>query len=258
MTSQRLLGKVVLITGIAGGMGRETALLFAREGATVIGCDVNEAGCRETEEMVRAEGNSIEFTAPVDLTSQEQVKSWVEGALFRHGRLDVLYNNASLPKFAPFEVMSQSAYQFTMTNELDLVWLACQTAWPYLVASKGNIVNIGSGAGLLGSRTLPQAAHAAAKGAVLALTRQLAAEGMSVGVRVNSVSPGVMATPPIQRMYDELGANSPVASIVERTITQAPGDPRAVAFAGLYLASDDAAWVTGINLVVDGGASAVM
>lgn len=258
MTTGRLANKVALITGIAGGMGRETALLFASEGAIVVGCDINEEGSRETVELARAAGDVIECAAPIDLSESEQVKDWIEEAAQRHGRIDVLYNNASLPKFAPFEIMSADDYQFTITNELDLVWLACQTAWPHLVASGGNIVNIGSGAGLLGARTLPQAAHAAAKGAVLALTRQLAAEGVAVGVRVNSVSPGVMATPPIQRMYEELGAQSPVASIVERTITRSPGDPRAVALAGLYLASDEAAWVTGANLVVDGGASAFM
>jgi NAD(P)-dependent dehydrogenase (short-subunit alcohol dehydrogenase family) len=119
-------------------------------------------------------------------------------------------------------------------------------------------VNIGSGAGLAGVRTLPQAAHAAAKGAVLALTRQLAAEGIAVGIRVNSVSPGVMATPPVLAMYNEMGAGAPVAPVVERTITGRPGDPLAVAYAGLYLASEEAAWGTGTNIVVDGGASAIM
>jgi meso-butanediol dehydrogenase / (S,S)-butanediol dehydrogenase / diacetyl reductase len=92
----------------------------------------------------------------------------------------------------------------------------------------------------------------------MALTRQLAAEGIAVGIRVNSVSPGVMGTPPILAMYETLGTNAPVASIVERTITGKPGDPIAVAYAGLYLASDEAAWVTGTDLVVDGGANTIM
>lgn len=92
----------------------------------------------------------------------------------------------------------------------------------------------------------------------MALTRQLAAEGIAVGIRVNSVSPGVMNTPPIQAMYAALGGHTPVDPIVERTITGKPGDPIAVAYAGLYLASDEANWVTGTDLVVDGGASAIM
>ena len=124
-----------------------------------------------------------------------------------HGRIDVLYNNASLPRFAPFAEMSDEDYLFTIQNELHLVWRACQIAWPHLAAIGGAIVNIGSGAGIQGVRALPQAAHAAAKGAVIALTRQLAAEGIAVGVRVNSVSPGVMAHPAGAR--DVRGARRP-------------------------------------------------
>ena len=138
------------------------------------------------------------------------------------------------------------------------MWRACQAAWPHLAASEGSIVNIGSVAGLQGVRTLPQAAHAAAKGAVIALTRQLAAEGVAEGIRVNCVSPGVMATPPVLAMFEEFGEQAPVVPVIERTIDGRPGDPLAVAYAGLYLASDEAQWVTGTNLVVDGGASAIM
>lgn len=254
----RMHDKVVLLTGIGSGMGRVTAQLLGREGATVVGCDLLPDGCEETVRLVRAAGGAIDAAAPVDLTQRSEVQAWVDGAVSRHGRIDVLYNNASMPRFAPFAEQSDADYRFTIENELDLVWIASQVVWPHLVTSHGCIVNIASGAGLAGARQLPQAAHAAAKGAVLALTRQLAAEGMAVGVRVNAVSPGVMGTPPIIAMYEAMGADAPVASIVERTITGAPGDPMSVAYAGLYLASDEAAWVTGTNLVVDGGASAVM
>lgn len=256
--SGRLEGKVVLLTGIGSGMGRVTAQLLAREGATVVGCDLNPKGAAETVRLVEAEGGIIDSSAPVDLSKRSDVATWIEGAVGKHGRIDVLYNNASMPKFAPFAEQSDEDYLFTIDNELHLVWRACQLAWPHLAKVGGAIVNIGSGAGLEGVRTLPQAAHAAAKGAVMALTRQLAAEGIAVGIRVNSVSPGVMGTPPVLAMYEEMGANAPVATVVERTITGKPGDPIAVAYAGLYLASDEAAWVTGINIVVDGGASTIM
>lgn len=256
--SKRLKGKVVLLTGIGSGMGRETARLFASEGAIVVGCDINSKTAAETAALVEADGYSMDVAAPVDLGNREEVARWIADAASKHGRIDVLYNNASLPRFAPFAVQSDDDYVFTIQNELDLVWRACQLAWPHLVKSCGAIVNIGSGAGTQGARTLPQAAHAAAKGAVLALTRQLAAEGIAVGVRVNSVSPGVMNTPPVQAMYRELGEKAPVAPIVERTLTGKPGDPIAVAWAGLYLASDEAKWVTGINIPVDGGASSIM
>jgi len=235
-----------------------TARLFAREGATVVGCDIDAGGAAATVRLVEADGGLIESSAPVDLSSRENIDRWIGDAVKRYGRIDVLYNNASMPKFAPFAQMSGEDYRFTVQHELDLVWHACQSAWPHLAAVGGAIVNIGSGAGILGARALPQAAHAAAKGAVIALTRQLAAEGVAVGVRVNCVSPGVMATPPVLAMFEEFGENAPVAPIVERTIDGKPGDPIAVAFAGLYLASDEAKWVTGSHLVVDGGASAIM
>jgi meso-butanediol dehydrogenase/(S,S)-butanediol dehydrogenase/diacetyl reductase len=256
--SGRLEGKVVLLTGTGSGMGRVTARLMAREGAAVVGCDLDPDGAAETARLVEADGGAIDSSAPVDLGRRSDVEAWVEAAVARHGRIDVLYNNASMPRFAPFAEQSDEDYLFTIDNELHLVWRACQVAWPLLAEVGGAIVNIGSGAGLAGVRTLPQAAHAAAKGAVLALTRQLAAEGIAVGIRVNSVSPGVMATPPVLAMYEQMGADAPVAPVVERTITARPGDPMAVAYAGLYLASDEAAWVTGANIVVDGGASAIM
>jgi NAD(P)-dependent dehydrogenase (short-subunit alcohol dehydrogenase family) len=256
--SGRLEGKVVLLTGTGGGMGRVTARLMAREGASVVGCDLDPEGAAETARLVEADGGDLDSSAPVDLGDRADVEAWIDGAVARHGRIDVLYNNASLPRFAPFAEQSDDDYLFTIDNELHLVWRACQVAWPHLAKVRGTIVNIGSGAGLAGVRTLPQAAHAAAKGAVLALTRQLAAEGIAVGIRVNSVSPGVMATPPVLAMYEAMGAGAPVAPVVERTITGRPGDPLAVAYAGLYLASDEAAWVTGTNIVVDGGASAIM
>ncbi|MCK6212128.1 SDR family oxidoreductase [Georgenia sp. EYE_87] len=258
MAQGRLAGKVVLLTGTAGGMGRVTAQLFASEGAVVVGCDVDVEGAAETVRLVEAAGGVIDSSAPVDLGRHEDVERWITEATEKHGRIDVLYNNASMPRFGPFASQSDEDYLFTVDNELHLVWRACHLAWPHLAKVRGAIVNIGSVAGIQGARALPQAAHAAAKGAVLALTRQLAAEGVADGIRVNSVSPGVMGTPPILAMYEALGKNAPVAPIVERTITGKPGDPIAVAYAGLYLASDEAAWVTGTNIVVDGGAHAYM
>lgn len=258
MTGGRLEGKVVLLTGIGGGMGRVTARLFASEGAVVVGCDLNPENAAETVRIVESEGGKIESTAPVDLSDRVDIDNWIDDAVSRHGKIDVLYNNASLPRFAPFAEMTDEDYLFTIQNEQHLVWRATQAAWPHLVTSGGAVVNIGSGAGFQGVRSLPQAAHAAAKGAVLGLTRQLAAEGIAVGVRVNCVSPGVMATPPVLSMFAEYGDDAPVAPIVARTINGKPGDPLAVAYAGLYLASDEAKWVTGSHLVVDGGASATM
>ncbi len=258
MARGRMAGKVVLLTGIGSGLGRTTAQILAREGAIVVGCGRNPQGVADTVKLVEAEGGTIEGHAPVNLSDRASVEAWVSTTVRKHGKIDVLYNNASQPRFAPFGEQSEEDYLYTIDNELNLVWYACQLAWPHLAKSRGAIVNIGSVAGMLGARALPQAAHAAAKGAVLALTRQLAAEGVAVGIRVNSVCPGVMATPPVLGMLEELGENSPVAPILERTIDGCPGEPSAVAYAGLYFASDEAKWVTGSNIVVDGGAHAYM
>lgn len=258
MSEPRLKDKVILLTGIAGGMGRVTARLFAQHGAIVVGTDLHLEGAKETQRLVESDGYRMDIAAPVDLADREQVTAWINGAVERHGRIDVLYNNASSPKFAPFDVMTDEDFRFTMVNEFDIVWIASQVAWPHLAASKGAIVNIGSVAALLGVRSLPETAHSATKGAVIAFTKQLAAEGVALGIRANCICPGVMGTPPVAAMYDELGENSPVQSIVERTITGKPGDPLAVAYAGLYLSSDESSWVTGSTLIVDGGASAII
>ncbi len=174
------------------------------------------------------------------------------------GRIDVRYNNASKPKFAPFAQMGGEDYRFTMQNELDLVCHACQAPWPQLAKIGGAIVNIGSFTGIQGARALPQAAHAAAKGVVIALTRQLTAEGVAVGVRVNCASPVVMAIPPVLVMFEQCGENAPVAPVLKRTIDGKPGDPLAVTYAGLHRASDETKWVTGSHHVADDGAHAVM
>lgn len=170
----------------------------------------------------------------------------------------MLYNNASPPPFAPFAVQNSKDYLFTVRDELDLVRRTSQVASPHLVASRGVTVHIDSGSCIRGARARPQPAHAAAKGAVLALRRQFAAEGIAIGLDVNAVRPGVMDTPPVQTMYRAMIDQALVAAIVERTTTGRPGDPIKGTYAGLYLASDETKWVTGINIIEDAGASAVM
>ncbi|MER5918225.1 SDR family oxidoreductase [Streptomyces sp. NPDC001982] len=255
----RLEGKTALISGTAGGQGRSAAVIFAREGARVFGADLDAEGNAETAALLAAEGLAMTATGPVDLADPEQVTAWVNGAVAESGRIDVLYNNAGLPRFAPFAEMEVADYHFTMRNELDVVWLSCRTAWRHLVAGGGgSIVNVGSIAALTGSRGLPQAAHAAAKGAVLALTRQLAAEGGPYGIRVNSVSPGVIATPTVQAQIDSLGDRAPFNGMIAQAYDRKPGLPSDPVRAALFLASDDARWVSGTNLVVDGGATVVI
>jgi meso-butanediol dehydrogenase/(S,S)-butanediol dehydrogenase/diacetyl reductase len=152
--------------------------------------------------------------------------------------------------------MPDEDWSFTLRNELDLVWHSCQAAWPHLIEGGGAIVNVASLAGLVGSRDLPQGAHAATKGAVIALTRQLAAEGAAHGVRANCISPGVVRGPAADPLL-ALGDDGPLAGMVNATAFGKAGEPEDVVHAAVFLASDEAAFVNGANLVVDGGASAI-
>jgi meso-butanediol dehydrogenase/(S,S)-butanediol dehydrogenase/diacetyl reductase len=254
----RLQDKVALITGVASGQGRAAALLFAREGALVVGCDVDAGGAQATLELAREEGQALTAMAPVDLADVERAHAWVQEAAAAHGRIDILYNNASKPEFAPFPEMTLEAYRFTVANEIDLVWHVCQAAWPHLRESGGVILNTASIAGIIGTRDLMQSAHVLTKGAIISFTRQLAAEGAAHGIRANSVSPGVIASPPVQAQLDLLGNEAPMMSMIRTTAGGAAGQPQDIAYAALYLVSDEARFVTGENLVVDGGATVLL
>ncbi|HEY7206734.1 MAG TPA: SDR family NAD(P)-dependent oxidoreductase [Gaiellaceae bacterium] len=254
----RLDGKVALISGTAGGIGRAAAVLFAREGATVVGCDLNVDGALETVELVReAGGVTMTSAQPVDAADEPAVRDWIDGAAAAHGGIDVLYNNAGLTRFAPVEDVAREDWAFTLRNEVDVVFLACKHVWRHLRArGGGSVVNVGSTAGLRGSLTLDRTAHSAAKGAVIALTRQLAAEGARHGIRVNAVSPGMTVTPQTRPLFDDPG--HPISRVADHIPLGRPGTPEDVARCALFLASDESSYVTGANLVVDGGWSTVL
>lgn len=252
--SGRLAGKVALITGIGGGMGRQAALTFAAEGAAIVGCDLRAEGADETARLVREAGGEIVSFSPVELSDPQQTAAWIEAAVAVHGRVDILYNNASTQRFGAIENLSIADWDFTIANELNLVFYATKAVWPHLVAGGGGVVvNIGSIAGIRGVEFMEQNAHGAAKAGVINLTQQLAVEGGPHGIRVVCISPGFVVTPATEWLVES--GPEPFRRNIARIPLGRVGQVEDVVNAAVFLASDDASWITGVNLVVDGGGS---
>jgi meso-butanediol dehydrogenase/(S,S)-butanediol dehydrogenase/diacetyl reductase len=252
--SGRLSGKCALITGIGGGIGRGIARLFSQEGAHVLGSDVNAAGLAETARLLTDEGGHVSVLSTVDLATESGASQFVEEAVATAGRLDVLVNSASSQRFGAIDELSVEDYHYTIRNEIDLVFLVTRSAWPHLKRTRGVVVNIASRTAVSASLAPPQNVHGAAKGAVVSLTYHLAAEGAQYGIRANAVSPGLTVTPASIR-EGVLEPGSPLYLKAARNPLGRAAEPIDAAYAALYLASDEAAYVTAQNLIVDGGAS---
>ncbi|MDH2413137.1 SDR family NAD(P)-dependent oxidoreductase [Nocardioides sp. CER19] len=249
----RLAGKVALITGIGGGMGREAARRFAAEGAVVVGCDLDADGLEETVALVRSEGGEITGDAPVDAGDAAAVEGWIHTAAQAHGAIDILYNNASIQRFGAIDEISVEDWDFAIDMELNLVFYAVRAAWKHLKQRGGVIVNIGSIAGTRGVEFMPQNAHGAAKAGVINLTQQLAVEGGPHGIRAVCISPGFIQTPATTFLVDDPPA--PLKATWDRIPLRRVGRPDDVVNAAVFLASEEASWIPGINLVIDGGGS---
>jgi meso-butanediol dehydrogenase / (S,S)-butanediol dehydrogenase / diacetyl reductase len=249
----RLEGKVALITGAGSGQGRETALLFAAAGAAVFASDVNEQGVAETAAMGARAGFDIVATK-ADATSEKDVAVWVGRAVEEYGGVDILYNNGAGVHMAPFAELTLHQWRETLRLELDVVFVPTKAVWPLMIArGGGSIINIASTAGMRADEGVGIAAHAAGKGGVIAVTRQLSLEGAPHWIRVNSISPGPIMTPGSQQFYDN---SARIRGLFDGWPSLGrPGRPIEVAYAGLFLASDESCFITGINLPVDGGAT---
>lgn len=255
--SQRLAGKVALITGTADGQGRAAALAFAREGARIVGCDLKTELAEETVQMVRDAGGEMVSMQPLDLNDEQALIGWIDFAVAEYGDFDILYNNASGVRGGTIESLTREQWDYNLANEITIVFLAIKHALPVFKRNGGGVViNTASVAGMIGA-ALPGNApgnlvHNVSKGAVLRMTDNLAVELSPHNVRVNAISPGIIDTPATHGLIVAGGEEPMVNALLIKRLGQAED----IAQAAVFLASDEASYITGINLPVDGGWSA--
>ena len=252
--SARLQGKVALITGAGSGMGRAAAELFATEGARVMVTDLVEAAGNATVAAVRATGGDATYVR-ADVAQWDDCQAMVQSALDTYGALHVLHNNAGIFPDDDGGVLDtpESTWQRVMDVNLKGVWLGCRAAIPALLASGGgSIINVASFVALVGAATA-QIAYTSSKGGVLSMTRELAVEYARQGIRANALCPGPIETPLLAELLSDPAQR-------DRRLVHIPmgrlGRAEELAKAALFLASDDASFMTGAALVVDGGITA--
>ena len=250
----RLHNKVALITGASSGIGRAAGLLFAREGAAVVATDINDAGGLETKAMIEAAGGRATYLH-ADVAEAADCANMIAATEATYGRLDILFNNAGIMHSRDHDAVNteEEVWDLTMAINVKGVWLGCKYGIPALErAGGGSIINTASFVALVGAAT-PQLAYTSSKGAVLAMTRELAVIHARQNIRVNALCPGPLRTELLMNFLDTEEKR-------RRRLVHVPmgrfGEAEEMAKAALFLASDESSYVTGTEFMVDGGLTA--
>jgi NAD(P)-dependent dehydrogenase (short-subunit alcohol dehydrogenase family) len=247
----RLDGKVAVITGAAGGIGREAAILFSSEGASVCVADVDPEKGEATAGACREA-----FFQQVDVADSESVAAMYAATTERYGGIDVLYNNAGIMPADDASILETEADAWQRVQDVNTkgVFLCCKHGIPHLLErGGGSVINVASFVALAGAAT-SQISYTASKGAVLSMSRELAVEFARRGVRVNALCPGPVETPLLMRLFDE------TPGALERRLIHLPmgrlAQAKEIAYGALFLASDESSYVNGATFLVDGGLTA--
>ena len=250
----RLKDKVALITGAGSGIGYQTALLFAKEGASVVAVDINDTGGENTVREIQDQGGTARFVH-ADVANADDCQRMIRTAEDSFGALHILFNNAGISHADDDDAIhtSEAVWDLTMQVNVKGVFLGCKFGIPALRrAGGGSVINTASFVASLGAAT-PQLAYTASKGAVLAMTRELAMIHAREGIRVNALCPGPLRTELLMKYLDTEEKR-------QRRLVHIPmgrfGEAEEIAYAALYLASDESSFVTGTNFLVDGGITA--
>lgn len=251
-STQRLQGKVALVTGAGSGIGAATALRFAQEGATVVLCGRRQAPLDAVVAQIKAAGGQAE-AVQADVSDEAGFTAAINGAAERHGRFDVLVNNAMAFSWGAIEETSTADWHSNFSTSVDGTFWGTRAAMKLMKTQGGAIINVSSICGMLG--TAYMAGYSAAKAAIVNFSRAAAAEGALSGIRVNVVVPAVVETPSTAGMLSDEATRKSTEKLIPMGRV---GQPEDLANAILFLASDEASYITGAVLPVDGGRSAVL
>ncbi|MHA1649790.1 MAG: SDR family NAD(P)-dependent oxidoreductase [Candidatus Helarchaeota archaeon] len=253
----RVKDKIVILTGAASGIGRATAVLFAKEGAKLVLSDINEDGGEETLQLVKKEGADAIFLK-CDVTKGDDVKEMVEKTLEKYGKIDILINNAGVVRVGQIEDMSEEEYDLLLGVNLKGPYFCCHYVVPHMKKQKsGVIINLASVAGHIGQ--VNHALYCSTKHGVRGMTKALALDLAPYNIRVNSVSPGATDTPMLVSDVTKQAKDRGVAFEVVKKEFEEEGvmgrwaTPEEIAYGILFLASDESSYMTGADLLLDGG-----